>query len=425
MEKYNFYSTIDDNGNINYSCLFERNNHKYNRSGKTSILSLIKMLDADKYYDVYFSDSIGNEHKFKDDNEVDLNRTLVLKNKNRKIIMHDFDEYQRLTSNDELDFSKYSAFRNNKDKIINAINVYNKESKVYEKKTNAIKKLKITAFSLSLFAVAAGLVLVHERNSKPINISHIEEENDETEYDEEYPQEENGITNIIYEETNNTIENFSVIDDTDNPEFTQTKQKYESIAKEVGEKYGVSPELILAMITQESRGKIDNLMQIQFSSWKDELLSSYNFTNGILEKYVLTDNPENYDESVTTISRDDLNNPYINVLVGTLCLRKTAANFNYNLPLSIQAYNLGTTNMYKVLETTSYYTNKTIDEIKNNPLDVSYMDYTNVVNVGDSNYLKNILKFVESNSINIKSVERNNVVVDHKVEFSKEKQKSL
>ena len=87
---------------------------------------------------------------------------------------------------------------------------------------------------------------------------------------------------------------------------------YYELVEKYSNKWGVSPNVIMSMLTQESGGYSTNLMQIQFWSWKDQVINVYNFEAGKYEKLVLTDNPQEYERKygdIITITKDDLNNP--------------------------------------------------------------------------------------------------------------------
>ncbi|MBR1417309.1 MAG: lysozyme family protein [Bacilli bacterium] len=176
-------------------------------------------------------------------------------------------------------------------------------------------------------------------------------------------------------------------------------QKYSEYIDYSSRKWGVPDNLLGAMMAQESSGNQTNLMQIEFDVNKDDVIKVYNFIDNRYEKVVLTDNPSKYNDCIC-ITRKDLENPKTNISVAAILLAKTAREMDYNIPLTIQAYNYGSTRTKKVIND---YT--TVEEALANKSDLEFVNHTDKFayyindkgerkSAGDPNYLRNVLRYL-------------------------------
>ncbi len=204
---------------------------------------------------------------------------------------------------------------------------------------------------------------------------------------------------------------------------------FHDIVYEEATRYGISPNLIMAMLTQETGGYLDNLMQIQFYSWEDMHLRIYNFETNSYDHFVLTDNPANYaGTEYTTISRRQLLDPRTNIKIACAIFRITAENMDYHILASLQCYNFGVNNMGEVLNLTASETHKTVEEILADQSDASFIDYTSVIDSGDKNYIKNVLSYIDSNgeALTLKHLNEDGEIVTEEVTvYAKNQVKTL
>ncbi|HQC83460.1 MAG TPA: transglycosylase SLT domain-containing protein, partial [Bacilli bacterium] len=157
-------------------------------------------------------------------------------------------------------------------------------------------------------------------------------------------------------------------------------------------KWGISPNTIKAMMSQESAGNNDNLMNILFASWEDFPITCHNFETGSDDTIVLTNSPSNYaNKNYTCIEKEDLKNPITNIFVGSFILAYTSKYENGHIGASIQAYNFGVNNMAQVLEYTASKTGVSVNDILADQTNLSFMNYTRIINVGDPDYLIHVL----------------------------------
>lgn len=195
---------------------------------------------------------------------------------------------------------------------------------------------------------------------------------------------------------------------------------YYELVEKYSNKWGVSPNIIMSMLTQESGGYSTNLMQIQFWSWKDQVINVYNFEAGKYEKLVLTDNPQEYERKygdIITITKDDLNNPKTNISVGTVLFRESARAMNNHIGASIQCYNFGYGNMMKVLNETASQTGVSVDAILEDQENIDFVNYTHIIDAGDPNYLSNVMQYTNSleEEFILKEIDENGNIIENQV----------
>lgn len=233
-----------------------------------------------------------------------------------------------------------------------------------------------------------------------------------------------GFTISSYDETNTDNINFQVGEEvfevekptfiydtaTDTENFKFVEGKYGSLCKEIGGKYGVSPELLLAMITQESGGQDRNLMQIEFDNCADEIFTLDNFLTGEKEKIVLTHDKSKYDDSVLAIDSEMYLKPEYNLLSAVAILHKC---FDYfpKVDMAIQAYNFGYGNMKELLKIASKKAGISEEDIING--DSAYwLKCRDEISAGDSKYVEHILMYCNGDidSIHINKFDDSNTL---------------
>ncbi len=166
----------------------------------------------------------------------------------------------------------------------------------------------------------------------------------------------------------------------------ETKVKYGDLIEKYAKKCGIDPKIVLGIATQESgnhelglrSGSKGGLMQIEASYWQGKEVTYYDFDDK--EYYVIKID-------------DNINNVENNILVGCALLQNELRIFNYNILLAIQSYNMGYSNMSKILDATSAQTGLTKTQIINDENCLDWLKYTNVVNQGDPNYVNNVLSW--------------------------------
>lgn len=244
-------------------------------------------------------------------------------------------------------------------------------------------------------------------NEIPINLEAVSDD-----FDEEYDQMIDELETVVdeYTESQNTIIEEKPIDTaylryddlTNTNTYIGAYEGYYSIVEKYANKWGISPNIIMAMLTQESAGKKVNLMQIQFDSWHDQVLTEYDFVNGRYQSIVLTDTPEKYSgQNITVITREDLNNKVTNISVACVILRYCLEQMDFNVLAAIQAYNLGCPNMDKVMNETSRNVGVSVDDLLSDQTSTEFTNYTFIVDCGDPNYVTNVFRYLTDGEITI------------------------
>lgn len=237
------------------------------------------------------------------------------------------------------------------------------------------------------------------------NIENNYEENDLIETNEENET----FTNVTY---------LNFESEVDGEKYEHAYNGYYDIVSKYSEKWGVPENVIMAMLTQESGGYVpDNLMQIVFESWNDQVLTEYDFVNNRYQSIVLTDEPEKYvGQDITIITREDLRNKVTNISVACAIFRYCLEQMHYNIPAAIQSYNQGCNGVKSVFARTSEETGIPVDELFNDQTNVEFMNYTNILDWGDPNYLNNVSRYIDnSNDITLKTIDNegniNNITI--------------
>lgn len=230
---------------------------------------------------------------------------------------------------------------------------------------------------------------------------------------------------LVLEDKLPTEENVAYLDfeyNRDSEKGNHAFENYYEIVEKYATKWGVSPNIIMSMLTQESGGYYTNLMQIQFSSWKDQVIDVYNFEQGRYEKLVLTDKPLEYKQkygNIITITETDLQNPITNISVGTVLFRESANLMNKHIGSSIQCYNFGYGNMMKVLNETSLQTGVSIEDILKDQENLDFVNYTHIINVGDPNYLAHVMQY--TNNLNegftLLEIDENGNIIENSIKI--------
>lgn len=186
------------------------------------------------------------------------------------------------------------------------------------------------------------------------------------------------------------IENKSI-----DPEIIEIQDKYRDFCQKAGKKWGISPNLLLGILTQETHGTKDNLMQITFSSFKDEVMKAYNYDEDKWIKVVLTNTPNKYNDADIRISEAELNNPFTNIATAAIILNCNANKYKINNVFClVDLYNKGPRNFSINMQTLEASTSKTREQVLNDPLDTDPIRFAHVCKKGDKNYDKNVLQYV-------------------------------
>lgn len=308
------------------------------------------------------------------------------------------------------------SYSNNKDAnlqlIIDKLKLEKIKRRKQELRKKKIKRRQMITASIILSAVTITSSLignnlvnatVNEEIDKEPTITY-EEEFEKTQpliiEEKEIVLEDKSLSNdISIVEKNIEEENINMIevdfeDRTDTEKFKVTKAYYKDIITRISKKYGIDPQIMLAIATQESGiHKIDEntpaigLMQIEKSVWVGETITAFNYES-------------NSNESVY-ITKETLENLEFNIQVACMHFQKCLKDSKYNLPIAIQMYNYGYGNLNKTLK--MCYNNidlRNVELIEDN----EWLNYRENISAGDKLYLEHILSYIEDlDNIEIKT----------------------
>ena len=182
-------------------------------------------------------------------------------------------------------------------------------------------------------------------------------------------------------------------------------RRYQDLFELYGHRYGVDPNLLMAMAAQENSGKhyealngsyATGIMQIERSANVGHTISAYNFETGEVDTVLMT--------------QDAIEDLETNIQVGTMILRNRLEENNYNLIYSLQKYNMGDGNMYRSLSMCSAIENIPIEELINNRTNPEWLNYREFLGVGDPLYVEHVLSYVPSNTIITMRDRDNNII---------------
>ena len=351
-------------------CITKEDGETVSYIGEDARIILLQ-LAKDRYDDFYVD--IDDKKKRKSGRRIPPK--LRMKNDYNTVVFHD-------CYRNENTINKF--FVKDKDKI----NKIMKKNNTFEKKAIAVGVSVVLALS-----GATGLLLANNEGVKLDKDTSKTHDGKKIESISEEKNDKNTLKvgNDVYEVEDTT---FTYDDYTNTPKYLEVKSKYENLCNEIGTKYGVSPELLLAMITQESGGIYTNLMQVEFFNCADEVLTVDNFVTGEKDSFVLTTDKTKYDSSITAIDPDMFEDSYYNVTIGCVLLQKVAKDLDYNVAMAIQGYNYGIGNMHTILNNASKDLGVSVESLIADKEGKSWLKYRNI-KAGDPNYLENVGRYLK------------------------------
>ena len=181
--------------------------------------------------------------------------------------------------------------------------------------------------------------------------------------------------------------NLDYSDRTNNTKFINAKNNYNNIITSIANEYGIDPQIMLAIATQESgihninvKGPAMGLMQIELSVWDGKSITAYNHSKKSMETIHIT--------------KEKLKDLEFNIRTGCMIFQKCLEDSNYNLEVAIQMYNYGYGNILKVFK--MYYQDNVSLKDAVNSYDDGWLDYRENIKVGDKEYLEHVMSYVEN-----------------------------
>ena len=327
---------------------------------------------------------------------------IILKNNRRTVILKDAD----VTLGD-----KYlSELKENIEDTINRkgfTDVSSKDKlnkKITRKNKHVGKKIKIIALIILGTAIVINLAyfcmnesLAYKEDSTKSVIDTYEQDNSTIGVVEK------SILPDIKDEQNDDIEIFKLdFDELSNTDKAKsTRENYYDLINKHAKRFGLDANLVLGIATQE-RGvhssEIDTgggigLMQIQYSVWINETV----------EYFELNESTNEYEKKSLTITDEMLKNVDTNIEIGCIILQKCLLYSDYNIPVAVQMYNMGSGTLNKILKEYAGTRGLTEEEVLDNPEDNGWLEYRNEY-LGDPDYLENVNKWIIDNEFTVTNV---------------------
>lgn len=293
--------------------------------------------------------------------------------------------------------------------------------KVKRKNKHTGKKIIATGLTLLVLAGCASNLLKKETQTNELFYNQTQIVQDETKDDFMEGLDNTNNSSKTQFELENTLNiipnkqtqtNLSIIDDeetirldyedwSDSKKAYITRAYYSQMITKYANMYGIDPDLVIAVATQESRsgihtpvmdpGGATGLMQIQNSVWVGNDVTAYNFETGKVEKLRVT--------------KDRIQDVSYNIRIGCMILQNTMEYMKYNTLAGIQCYNMGYGNMMKILNACSKDTGRSVDEILKDVNNTDWMNYRKIITVGEKEYVERVLSWM-GEEVNIKILKR-------------------
>lgn len=360
-----------------------------------------------------------------------VNGNVYLYDKDSRIVLENYNEMIKSGLLDQCPHTKQIIIEHYKKyRATNPSRAPKKKKK--RKLKPGVKKVLITsAMILAILGIGHSLTTTAD-NNYPNDISINQQvyeqviENDNNYYLDDVTIEDNNVeehsTGTIEEDEDVVV--FERAQDNSMSQKAVQAREWYRIVEKYSTQYGISPNLPMAVLTQESGGDNsyrDGLMQIQFWSWEDMPVRAYNFETGKTDTIVLTNTLNKYkNSSYTVYTREDLKNPEINIKCGIIFLRYSILNLDGNIAYGTYAYNMGVTNIVNLIERyIAQNPDLTFDEVIedtthiNNLVDLAKQ----TINVGDWNYPNNVVQYAEGDEFSIKLIQDDGSIEVNSFEF--------
>lgn len=196
---------------------------------------------------------------------------------------------------------------------------------------------------------------------------------------------------FIYEQLNSNTINLTYEDRSNSSQATFTRNNYGEIISTYANMYGLDPNLMIALATQERSShssEIDpggaiGLMQIQYNVWHNQTISAYNYQTETTDTLYIDQNA--------------LSNLNTNIQIGCMIMQSNLKTMDNNPLVAIQSYNYGYGSMMAILNAYASSKNISVNEVLKNYEDTGWLDYRNLISGGDNQYLEHVLSYLGTN----------------------------
>lgn len=289
---------------------------------------------------------------------------------------------------------------------------YEEDSKKVVKNKKVTRKNKHTG--RTIIATGLAILLIGAIASNYLKKDASYDSNNLTSFAEQYETKtfkENNNLNIVLEDYSEENQINSIFIDYGDRSSTEkahiTKSYYGSLIKKYAKQYGLDPNLVLGIATQErgihseirDAGGATGLMQLQNSVWENKYIKAYNYETKKTEKIYVT--------------KDKIKDVSHNIKFGCMYLQNCMEYMDYNVMAAVQCYNMGYGNVMKVLKTYSKATNKSVKDILKDTNDTGWLEYRKMIDVGDKNYVEHVFSWIGSDfDIENKKIDNSSVKIN-------------
>lgn len=350
------------------------------------IFSNIKIEDAKKIIRTIKFDSMKIEEE-----------RIIAKKDDLEIIIEDLDKCNIF----------FDLIKNNYQLIKKQLKTKKQSPKVFP--LNIIKKQALLNCGLLIITIS-GLKLLSSIEPTKVEAAPVEllkyerimeiNEQEQKEIKNELQKEVKKDEEKISEEPENIVEiSYGSLVDTET--YKNSYKLHHESVEDASEAWGLDSDLVMAILTQESGGVLENLMQITFKSFEGGSLTSYNYKLNKKQTYFFTDDQQyQTNEKYIVVRSSDLKDKNKNIFLGALIIRVNIDNYQ-NIMAGSLGFNQGPGNMNKIFAATELATGLSKEEqLANNG--IIYYDYASASHAGDDKYLFNVFRYYNSDKITYK-----------------------
>ena len=324
-----------------------------------------------------------------------LDKDIMFDTDNAKVVIRDYAHTNKL---------------NGMQVLRSKINQYYRIQQLKRKKVkrqNAFKRAVVISGVLAIGFVGVKTMTNIKKNDVYIPTDDITIEN----------QVDNEITendSIVFEEPE-VLEKPEVVEDTtpkvnidfdnrtDSSKFIKAKELYSDLITKYANRYGVDPNLMLAVATHErgvhsdimDSGGALGLMQVQYSVWVNKNIQVFNYETNSYETLNITDQM--------------IRNVEGNIRLGCMIMQDNLNRLNNNPLLSLQAYNYGYPCASACVSAYAKDNNLSYKEAVSDYTNTGWMNYREIIGGADPIYVEHVLSYM-GDEFKIENMSRDGVI---------------
>ena len=168
------------------------------------------------------------------------------------------------------------------------------------------------------------------------------------------------------------------------------KENYMNEINEICELYGLNPNLMLAIASQESYG-------YHSTDTSNAAIGLFQMEKGVWVGHTVNYiNPYTGQTETITIQTSDLQDLKKNISLAFRYFKdECLVNANDNIFVAIQYYNYGYGNLNRVLDEYARIKGCTREDVINNQDDLGWMDYLYIIEEGDLDYIPHMMRYID------------------------------